>query len=204
METDQVAIPKTTGAIILPQAVLFPNSYLPLYIFEPRYRTMLAKALEGNRMFAVATRLSEKSGKLSNVGGLGVIRACVTNSDGTSHLILQGLTRVKFLEWTEVDTHPLAEISPLSSLDGCHPENAHLRQAVMSELHRQACLMPTHLHELFQKTEDAGLFADLVAATWVTNPALRLQMMEELSVPRRLHFLLSYLKTTTLAAGPTS
>ena len=38
----------------LPNATLFPQALLPLYIFEPRYRQMLADALHSNRMFSVA------------------------------------------------------------------------------------------------------------------------------------------------------
>jgi len=38
----------------LPNATLFPQALLPLYIFEPRYRQMLAEALHSSRMFAVA------------------------------------------------------------------------------------------------------------------------------------------------------
>ena len=38
--------------MILPKATLFPSAPLPLYIFEPRYRQMLAHALDTQRMFA--------------------------------------------------------------------------------------------------------------------------------------------------------
>ena len=38
----------------LSNAVLFPHSLLPLHIFEPRYRDLLAHSLDGDRMFSVA------------------------------------------------------------------------------------------------------------------------------------------------------
>ena len=34
----------------LPSVVLFPNVFLPLHIFEPRYRQMFTEALAGDRM----------------------------------------------------------------------------------------------------------------------------------------------------------
>jgi Lon protease-like protein len=34
----------------LPSVVLFPNVFLPLHIFEPRYRQMFSEALAGDRM----------------------------------------------------------------------------------------------------------------------------------------------------------
>ena len=79
----------------LPNATLFPQALLPLYIFEPRYRQMLADALRTNRMFAVAMQKPRTSRESpSPVAGLGLIRVSVTHRDGTSHLILQGLARV--------------------------------------------------------------------------------------------------------------
>ena len=38
----------------LPEVAFFPTVMMPLFIFEPRYRSMLKTSLEGNRMFAVA------------------------------------------------------------------------------------------------------------------------------------------------------
>ena len=37
----------------LPNVVLFPNVFLPLHIFEPRYREMVADALDGDRMIGM-------------------------------------------------------------------------------------------------------------------------------------------------------
>ena len=37
----------------LPNVVLFPNVFLPLHIFEPRYREMVADALADDRMIGM-------------------------------------------------------------------------------------------------------------------------------------------------------
>jgi Lon protease-like protein len=37
----------------LPSVVLFPNVFLPLHIFEPRYRQMFSEALQGDRMIGM-------------------------------------------------------------------------------------------------------------------------------------------------------
>src|ERR1041384_1789139 len=89
-------IPSAAAVMTLPNVTLFPQALLPLYIFEPRYRQMLADALAGDRMFIVAM---QKPGRVretpSAIAGLGLIRVCVGNPDGTSHLILQGISRVE-------------------------------------------------------------------------------------------------------------
>src|SRR5512139_302755 len=89
-------LPREAPVMTLPNATLFPQALLPLYIFEPRYRQMLADALHSNRVMSVAMRKAKTTRETPNeIAGVGLIRVAVTHKDGTSHLILQGLTRVK-------------------------------------------------------------------------------------------------------------
>ena len=39
----------------LPSVVLFPNVFLPLHIFEPRYRQMVTDSLAGDRIIGMVT-----------------------------------------------------------------------------------------------------------------------------------------------------
>lgn len=83
----------------LPNATLFPQALLPLYIFEPRYRKMLVDSLNSTRMISVAMQKpGRKRETPSPVAGLGLIRVSVEHQDGTSRLILQGLARVELVE----------------------------------------------------------------------------------------------------------
>jgi ATP-dependent Lon protease len=89
-------LPREVGVMTLTEATLFPNALLPLYIFETRYRRMLADALETHRLLCVAM---QKPGCTREtplpVAGLGLIRVSVQHADGSSHLVLQGLCRVE-------------------------------------------------------------------------------------------------------------
>ena len=100
----------------LPKATLFPQALLPLYIFEPRYRQMLADALHSNRMFSVAMQKPGSSRETpSPVAGLGLIRVSVGHRDGTSHLILQGLARVELEEPVRYKPYRIQRIRPLKT-----------------------------------------------------------------------------------------
>ena len=46
-------LPGTIPIFPLPNVVLFPNVFLPLHIFEPRYRAMVADALAGDRIIGM-------------------------------------------------------------------------------------------------------------------------------------------------------
>ena len=94
-----MVLPPAVPVMTLPNAILFPQVMLPLFIFEPRYRRMLKDVLEGERVFAVAMQKpGSTKGTPSNVAGLGLVRAAVTHADGTSHLILQGMARIELTE----------------------------------------------------------------------------------------------------------
>ncbi len=84
--------------MILPETTLFPGMTLPLRIFEPRYRRMLADVLEGERMFAIALRNPKAKGDTPmSIGTIGLVSRSIEQPDGTSLLMLLGLTRVQFL-----------------------------------------------------------------------------------------------------------
>ena len=107
-------IPREVPVMTLPNATLFPQALLPLYIFEPRYRQMLADSLNSNRMFSVAMqRPGSTRESPSPVAGLGLIRVSVGHRDGTSHLILQGLARVELESAVRYKPYRVQRIRPL-------------------------------------------------------------------------------------------
>ncbi|MBI1176440.1 hypothetical protein GC207_03270 [bacterium] len=112
-------LPDQIGVMILPGITLFPQAMLPLYIFEPRYRKMLQAALETHRFFCVAMRRPGSAREVPEpVAGLGLIRASVGHSDGTSHIVLQGLARVRLGRATRYKPYRTHEIQPLPTTRG--------------------------------------------------------------------------------------
>lgn len=109
-------LPHEVPVMTLPNATLFPQALLPLYIFEPRYRQMLADALQSNRMFSVAMQRPGNSREIpSPIAGLGLIRVSVGHRDGTSHLILQGLARVELEATVRYKPYRVQRIRPLET-----------------------------------------------------------------------------------------
>lgn len=109
-------LPSEVPVMTLPNATLFPQALLPLYIFEPRYRQMLVDALNTDRMFTVAMQKPGRTRETpSPVAGLGLIRVSVGHHDGTSHLVLQGIARVELIETVRYKPYRIQRIRPLSS-----------------------------------------------------------------------------------------
>jgi Lon protease-like protein len=192
-------IPGTLAVMALPGTVLFPGSMLPLYIFEPRYRKMLADALAGDRMFAIGLRHSaEEEADVCVVGGVGFVRACVANPDGTSRLILQGVSRVKFQEWLPGEPYRLARVKVLES----ECPTPLLAESLRGEV-RQLCetLLKGNAKPIGRLLDSAGdhaEFSDFVGANLVEDTGIRQRLIEETDVTRRLEILAAYL--TSLSA----
>jgi ATP-dependent Lon protease len=109
-------LPREVPVMTLPNATLFPQALLPLYIFEPRYRQMLADALHSNRMFSVAMQRPGSTHETPlPVAGLGLIRVSLGHRDGTSHLILQGLARVELEQTVRYKPYRIQRIRPLQT-----------------------------------------------------------------------------------------
>jgi len=74
--------------------VLFPGTPLPLHIFEPRYRTMLADCLAGDERFGLLPAGRDGSAPLpGTVGCVARIRASHQLPDGRSNIVVVGERR---------------------------------------------------------------------------------------------------------------
>jgi Lon protease-like protein len=203
MEKEQrLRFPNRSGLMILPWVTLFPGGLLPLRIFEERYRHMLRDALAKHRMFAIAhvdESIEEKSGiDWDGLGTLGVLRACVTNEDGTSNLILQGVARVEFSNHSHTP-YPRADIEILRDPGKTSEAIEQLRASIMARIQNPpegANALPQGFAEHLATIESPASFADIVASTLVAHPLHRRQLLEELEVTNRLELLQDYLFTS--------
>ncbi len=94
--------PSTIPIFPLPTVVLFPNVFLPLHIFEPRYRQMVTEALAGDRIIGMtllrsAAEAEEAQPPVYSVGCSGVITHVERLPDGRFNLILRGVEKFQIL-----------------------------------------------------------------------------------------------------------
>jgi hypothetical protein len=94
-------LPPTIPLFPLPNVVLFPNVFLPLHIFEPRYRAMVGDALEGDRIIGMALLRPgheadyESRPPVYEVGCAGVITHSQPLADGRYDIVLRGIEKFR-------------------------------------------------------------------------------------------------------------
>jgi Lon protease-like protein len=87
----------------LPNVVLFPNVFLPLHVFEPRYREMVTDALASDRLIGMVLlrpgweREYEGRPAVFPVGCSGVITHVERLPDGRYNIVLRGVERFTLL-----------------------------------------------------------------------------------------------------------
>lgn len=181
--------------MILPWVSLFPGALMPLKIFEERYQEMLRHALAGNRMFAIAHATEDES-ECRQVGTLGLLRACVRNEDGTSNLVLQGVSRVEFEE-LRLEPYPHSKIKILSDPDETSPLIEKLRRKIIAAFRSRALEnlgIPEGFMNHLAMITSHGAFTDMIASTVIEDPKTRRLLLEELDITARMDLLHAFLK----------
>ena len=103
----------------LPNVVLFPNVFLPLHIFEPRYREMVADALDSDRMIGMVLLRPgwehdyEGRPPVYPIGCSGVITHVERLADGRYNIVLRGVERFRILEEDHERSYRRAIVEPL-------------------------------------------------------------------------------------------
>ena len=87
----------------LPEVVFFPETVLPLHVFEPRYRQMITDCLAGDRWLGVVMLRpgweKDYQGRppVHDIAGAGEIIQAEVLSDGRYNILLDGRRRVRIL-----------------------------------------------------------------------------------------------------------
>jgi len=101
---DKKEIPREISIFPLANAVFFPNTILPLNIFETRYKKMVEDALTSNKIIGmIQTREGNISKKpeVFSVGCIGKIDTHTKTADGRYLINLKGLMRFRILDELE-------------------------------------------------------------------------------------------------------
>lgn len=106
----------------LPDVVFLPETHLPLHVFEPRYRAMLADALEGDRTIGVQllhpAEPPDELGRpaVHEIGCAGEIVEHEPLEDGRSNIVLKGLWRYRIEGERTGRAYRVADVTVLPSV----------------------------------------------------------------------------------------
>lgn len=186
----------------LSTVVFFPNTLLPLHIFEPRYRDMLNDSLNSEKIIAMALLKPGwdenyyGSPEVFDVAGMGRIVSSETFDDGRSNIVLYGLKRIKIVEFTEDIPYRKARIELLENKSGDDEINykENLKNVVSDW---NDMLGAKHKEHQLNINMDLPLenLTDVMASVIFTNIFDRQSYLEETNVQKRAAMLIESMKT---------
>ena len=108
----------------LPETVFFPKTFLPLNIFEDRYKKMLVDSLKNEKTICISLlkpgfeNNHEKNPKINLIGCLGRIEIKNDTPTGTYNILLSGLKKVKINEIKSKKEYRVAELEVINEIYG--------------------------------------------------------------------------------------
>ena len=196
----------------LPNLVLFPHVGQPLHVFEPRYRELMADALDDDRLIAMALLRPGWEQEYHNrppIHGtvcVGLIRQEESLPEGRYNLLLQGVSRARVVE--ELDDDKLyrtarVELCPDEPVASPTEEEAlrdRLGRGVMPFFSAQPTAMD-QLRGLIASPIALGSLCDIFCYALPLETECKQRLLDECDVRRRIELLLGMLDGKTPAAA---
>lgn len=186
----------------LASVVFFPNTLLPLHIFEQRYRQMMNDVMDSERIIGMILLKPgwEKSyagnPEVYGVACMGKIVNLEPLEDGRFNTVLFGLKRVKVLEIVKEHPYRAARVEILEDKHGAS-------ESVYGERIRQLIVTWNEIlgkeqesHKINVDTElPLENLTDAVASSVISNVFEKQLLLEETNVQRRAERVLDHLET---------
>jgi Lon protease-like protein len=168
--------------------VLFPGTPLPLHIFEPRYKEMMAECLAQSRMFGVVRALEQG---LADVGCTAEIVSIVKEyPDGQLDLVTEGRRRFEIVGVNQERSFLQAEVLMIEDGPGA-PSQADTARAV--QLHSELLAIAGAKQDL--SDADPALLSFYLAGSLPLDLDFKQKLLSLRSEPERLSLLITYLQT---------
>jgi Lon protease-like protein len=191
----------------LPNVVLFPNVFLPLHIFEPRYRQMVSDALETDRLIGMVL-LRPASGRQDDecppvypIGCSGLITHFERLNDGRFNIVLRGIERFRIVEEKSGRLYRRAVVEPLVE----HGPTLQDRDAVRNQRVKLESLLAPAVGSLESDPRTTAAMSDedlvnALAQYLALEPLEKQALLEQQTLRRRAESLVELLEMKIMMA----
>jgi ATP-dependent Lon protease len=197
-----IAIPDALPVLPLRDAVVFPLTAVPLAVGQPRSVRLVDDVMRGNRLLALVAQGDAKAepatpADLHRVGTAGVIHQLARVPDGSVRLMVQGIERVRLLDWIGTEPYLVAriEVAPEQTIQATEVDA--LRRAVMDIFRRLVAVsaeLPDELAVAAENVTDPRHLVYFVASVIPLDMAARQELLEMDPVPAKLRRLVDLLQ----------
>jgi ATP-dependent Lon protease len=197
-----LAVPDALPVLPLREAVVFPLTAAPLAVAQPRSVRLVDDVMRGNRLLALVAQRDAKMespapADLHRIGTVGVIHQLARMPDGSIRLLVQGMERVRILDWIGTEPYLVARIEVARDQMVSGPETDALRRAVMDIFRRLVQVsaeLPDELAVAADNVADPRHLVYLISSVVPLGLAARQEILEADPVVAKLRRLVELLQ----------
>jgi Lon protease-like protein len=189
----------------LPNAVLFPNVFLPLHIFESRYREMVGDALAGDRIIGMVLLQpgyeADYAGRppIYGIGCAGVITHAERLSDGRFNIVLRGIEKFRITGEDDGKPYRMAHVEPMPEQSDDEERAAIRKQRQRLEALLAAAVERAGSEPKFPPAVPDDDLVNALSQYLELDPIERQALLEQPGVLRRCRALINLLEMKTHA-----
>jgi ATP-dependent Lon protease len=186
----------------LRDVVVFPHMVIPLFVGRPKSIKALEAAMEHGKSIMLAAQKAAAKDEPSaddiyEIGCIANILQMLKLPDGTVKVLVEGAQRARIHHITELDTHFVADLSPVESEAGDESEVEAMRRAIVQQFDQYVKLnkkIPPEILTSLAGIDDAGRLADTIAAHLPLKLEQKQVILEIFNVAKRHEHLLGQLE----------
>jgi len=199
----QVSEPTQLPLLPLRDVVVFPHMVIPLFVGRPKSIKALEAAMEQGKSIMLAAQKAAAKDEPSpediyEIGCIANILQMLKLPDGTVKVLVEGAQRARIHQITEIDTHFVADLSPVESESGDESEVEAMRRAIVQQFDQYVKLnkkIPPEILTSLAGIDDAGRLADTIAAHLPLKLEQKQVILEIFNVAKRHEHLLGQLES---------
>jgi Lon protease-like protein len=186
----------------LATVVFFPNTLLPLHVFEARYKQMVNDVIDSERIIGMVLlkpgweKNYMENPEIYGVAGMGRIVNSEQLEDGRFNIVLYGLKRVKILKIIKEHPYRLARVEILEDTHGANEDvyRERLAELILKWNGIIGKENESHLINIDTKLPLENLI-DSIASSSVSNVFEKQGLLEETNVRKRAESIINHLET---------
>jgi ATP-dependent Lon protease len=201
-ENSDFTIPDALPVLPLRDAVVFPLTAIPLAVGQPRSIRLVDDVMRGNRLLTLVAQRDPKAepagiGDLHPIGTVGVIHQLARVPDGTVRLMVQGIERVRLIDWVAAEPYIVGRIEKVPDQVSPGTDVEALRRAVVDIFRRlveASSELPDELAVAAEGVTDARHVFYFVASVVPFDLAARQALLETDPLEAKLRRLIDLLQ----------
>ncbi|MBV8635190.1 MAG: endopeptidase La [Burkholderiaceae bacterium] len=186
----------------LRDVVVFPHMVIPLFVGRPKSIKALEAAMEQGKSIMLAAQKAAAKDEPSaddiyEIGCVANILQMLKLPDGTVKVLVEGAQRARIHHISELDTHFVADLTPVESEIGDESEVEAMRRAIVQQFDQYVKLnkkIPPEILTSLAGIDDAGRLADTIAAHLPLKLEQKQVILEIFNVAKRHEHLLGQLE----------